>query len=321
MSRFEVLRILSENDGFISGEAVSKRLGISRAAVWKAIRHLRQEGYIIASRTNRGYCLMARPQLLNGAEIQSVVADDTIRISCMDSVDSTNTALKKLALSGASEGTVLIADYQSEGRGRLGRSFISQKGKGVYLSMLVKPEQLGDIAGLTCMTAVAVCRSIEKLTDVGLEIKWTNDVLLAQKKICGILTELSAEGESGGIRFVVVGIGVNVSQELSDFPPELRGTACSLYAQLGTILDRNRVAGEIIRCFFEMYRDLKNKREAFMAEYRRRCVTLGSMIEYTRDGKKTHAMALTVDDEGALIIKEKNGEQHALRFGEVSILS
>ncbi len=140
------------------------------------------------------------------------------------------------------------------------------------------------------------------------------------KKLCGILTELSMEGESGGVRFAVVGIGVNVNQEIGDFPPELRDTACSLYSTLGVLYDRNRIAGEITACFFDMYRSLKKKRKEYMSEYRKRCVTLGKMVEYTRDGKQLRALAVTVDNEGALVVRQ-GGRMESLRFGEVSIVS
>ncbi|NLO46778.1 MAG: biotin--[acetyl-CoA-carboxylase] ligase [Clostridiales bacterium] len=321
MSKNEILKILEENDGFVSGEEISGKLGVSRAAVWKAIKLLRQEGYVINSRTNRGYKLESSPQVLDCGLIGGMQTDSSVQVVCVKSVDSTNNALKKMALDGAPEGMVLVADHQTSGRGRLGRSFVSPKGKGVYMSILLKPEFIGDIAGLTCMTAVAVINAIEKIAGTTLDIKWTNDILLAGKKLCGILTELSTEGESGGVRFAIIGIGVNVNQEVSDFPPELREKACSLYSAHGVMQDRNRIAGEIVLRFFDMYRSLKENRRKVMSEYRKKCVTIGNIVAYTRDGKQLRALAETVDFEGALVVRKDNGQLDKLRFGEVSIVS
>ena len=189
------------------------------------------------------------------------------------------------------------------------------------MSILLRPESAEDVAGLTCMTAVAVCRAVEGCSNLEPEIKWTNDVLLGGKKICGILTELSSEGESGEIRYVIIGIGVNINHEQVDFPEGLRSIAGSLYMAQGQPVDRNRIAAELIDNVLDMYKNIREKRSEYMQEYRKRCVTLGKTVEFTRDNKPIEAVAEGIEDDGTLSVRLKNGQKLAIRFGEVSIIS
>lgn len=320
MPRQEVLNMLAGSDGYISGEKMSRMLNISRAAVWKSIKLLRREGYVISSKTNCGYKLEAVPDILDMEKIKASIKNGISELILADSVDSTNTALKKMAMDGAPEAAVFIADHQSAGRGRYGRSFISPKGRGIYMSILLRPERFDDLAGLTCMAAVAVCRTIDRLTEEKPEIKWTNDVLIGGKKLCGILTELSSEGESGEIRFVVIGIGLNVNHVKEDFPPELRDHVGSLYMAGAEAIDRSILAGELADNVLGMYRALRGNRAGFMDEYRRRCMTIGRKVEFARDNERLSGIAEGVEDDGALIVRLDGGEKLALRFGEVSIV-
>lgn len=322
MTRQKILDILSGSGGeYVSGERISDMLGISRAAIWKSVRLLRQEGYIISSKTNRGYRLEALPDVLDPMRIKAMMKNTRAEILYFQSVDSTNDLMKKLAIEGLEENAVIIADHQTKGRGRYGRYFVSPKGKGIYMSILLRPENAEDISGLTCMTAVAVCRAVEGFSKEEPEIKWTNDVLLGGRKISGILTELSAEGESGEIRHVVIGIGVNANNEKGDFPPELRSVAGSLYMEGGKAVDRNRLAAEIIDNVLDMYENIKEKRREYMEEYRRRCVTLGKTVEFTRDNIRYKALAESIEDDGALVVRLESGERLSVRFGEVSIIN
>jgi BirA family biotin operon repressor/biotin-[acetyl-CoA-carboxylase] ligase len=322
MSKQKILDILkSSGSGYVSGEQINDMLGISRAAVWKSVKLLRQEGYIISSKTNRGYKLKALPDILDAVKIKAMMKNTSAEIRYMESVDSTNNAMKKLALEGLEDNTVIIANHQSAGRGRYGREFISTRGKGIYMSILLKPERVEDIAGLTCMTAVAVCRAVEEYSKKEPKIKWTNDVLLGGRKICGILTELSAEGESGEIRYVIVGIGINVNHEQADFPAELRSTAGSLYMAQGQPVDRNRLAAELIDNVLYMYENIRQKRSEYMQEYRKRCVTLGKTVEFSRDNKPIKGLAESIEDDGTLTVLLKSGQRLAVKFGEVSIIN
>lgn len=321
MSKHRVLEKLRGSDDFVSGESISEILGISRAAVWKNVKLLRQEGYVISSKTNRGYKLEAEPDILETEKIAAAANCVIAGIHCCASVDSTNNELKKMALEGAAEGTVLIADHQTAGRGRFGRSFVSPKSRGIYMSILLKPESVADIAGLTCMTAVAICKAIKKVIDVEPDIKWPNDVLLGGKKVCGILTELSAEGESGEIRYVVVGIGVNVNHRTEDFPKELRDIAGSLYMTGGETVDRNVLAGQLISSVLNMYMNINTERSEYMDEYRRRCVTLGKTVEFYMENRSFMGEVKEIEEDGALVVRLEDGQRHVIRFGEVSIVN
>ena len=217
MGKETVLALLLREKGhFVSGEAVSAELGITRAAIWKSISALRAQGYEIDAVTGRGYCLKSLPDTLTEQTVRSYLGPvETVgkRIDCFDSIDSTNTYLKRIALDGAPDGTVAVAAEQTSGRGRRGRSFQSAAGKGVYLSILLRPKLApSQLMPLTGLIAVAMSRAVDRVAGTHSQIKWTNDLILNGRKLCGILTELSVEGETGELQYVVAGIGFNVSQ-------------------------------------------------------------------------------------------------------------
>ena len=223
MSKERVYQLLRERpEGFLSGEELSRLLGISRAAVWKAIDSLRRDGYTIEARTGLGYRLTAAPDALVEREVRRHLARECPDLRCLEVIDSTNSYLKREALAGAPHGTVAVADCQSAGRGRMTRTFRSPPGRGVYLSVLLRPQLPPErLMGVTGMTAVAVCSAVERTAGVRPQIKWTNDLVLNGRKICGILTELALEGETGQTQSLVIGAGVNVSHTAEDFGPEV----------------------------------------------------------------------------------------------------
>lgn len=313
MSRSEVLALLRQ-DEYISGEEISRRLGVSRAAVWKAVRALRAEGCRIDSVTNRGYCLRPAGRL-NAALLQaapwSVVVPET--------VDSTNNVAKQLGAQGAPHGTVVVAEHQSGGRGRLGRSFASPPG-GVYLSVLLRPElPLERLMHLTALAAVATRRAIADCCGLTPDIKWMNDLLWQNKKLCGILTELSCEAESGRLEYAVIGIGVNCNTRLSELPPEVQMRATSLCEALGREIDVNALAAAMIARLREMDGVLRGDRAAWMREYRSACVTLGKQILLLRAGESKPAFALDIDDDAGLIVRYEDGTTGTVSSGEVSV--
>ena len=230
MSRQDVLALLREQEGaFVSGEEISHRLGLSRAAIWKAVDALRREGYTVEARTGRGYRLLDAPDVLTEPEIRRFLGE-TARVGrtlvCLAEVDSTNLRARQLAAEGAADGTVVVADRQTAGRGRLGRSFQSPGGQGIYLTALLRPDLPPErLSPVTAMAGVAVCRAVERLCGVSPGLKWPNDPVLDGKKLCGILTELSLEGETARVQELVLGIGINVSQRPEDFTPEVREIA------------------------------------------------------------------------------------------------
>lgn len=239
------------------------------------------------------------------------------RIQYFDTVSSTNTLAKELAAQGAAHGTVLIADHQSGGRGRLGRSFQSPGGAGIYMSVLLrlncKPQELMH---LTCAAAVAASLAVEKAVDFRPGIKWTNDLVWGKRKIAGILTELVILPQEV---CAVVGIGINCCQAEQDLPEELRGMAASLAMATGKAVDRAAVAAELIIALEEMDRRLLTGRSEMLALYRSRCITVGREVSLVRGDQVRHGFAEDVCDDGALLVRFEDGHKEAVASGEVSV--
>lgn len=230
----------------------------------------------------------------------------------LDSVDSTNDELKRRAQAGERGPLAVIADAQTGGKGRRGRSFQSLAGKGLYLSVLLRPQApLDQVSQLTAWTAVAVSRAVEAVSGVGPSIKWPNDVLVEGKKLCGILTEL-VEGR------VIIGMGVNLTQTAHDFGPELQDKAVSM-AQLGAAVDRNALTRALLEELEAMLAAFPAGREEYLQEYRRRCVTLGREVRLVGPGGETPATALDIDDSFALRVRLADGREEAVSSGEVSV--
>ena len=313
MSRSEVLALLRQ-DEYISGEEISRQLGVSRAAVWKAVRALRAEGCRIDSVPNRGYCLRPAGRL-NAALLQAAPWSVVVP----EEVDSTNNIAKQLGAQGAPHGTVVVTERQTGGRGRLGRSFVSPPG-GVYLSVLLRPElPLERLMHLTALAAVATRRAIDDCCGLAPDIKWMNDLLWQDKKLCGILTELSCEAESGRLEYAVIGIGVNCNTRLSELPPEVQKRATSLREAAGREIDINALAAAMIARLQELDAVLRGDRGPWMREYRGACVTLGKQVLLLRAGESRPAFALDVDDDAGLIVRYEDGTTGTVSSGEVSV--
>lgn len=241
-------------------------------------------------------------------------------LQLFDEIPSTNALAKELAHAGAPEGTVLIADRQSAGRGRLGRSFLSPGDMGLYLSLILRPNcPPQELMHLTCATAVAVCNGMESAFGFRPEIKWTNDLVYRSKKLGGILTELSVNPKTSLVDFAVVGIGINCRQKPQDFDPSIRDMACSLLTVTGEPGDRNTLAGHVIRALDSMNQTLLTEKETILNRYRADCITLGQEISIVRGDAVFHGKALNLDSEGGLIVRLDNGEMQTVSSGEVSI--
>ena len=239
-------------------------------------------------------------------------------IHWFESIESTNTHAKQLAKAGAPHGTVLIADHQTGGRGRRGRSFHSPAGVGVYLSVLLRPNCPPDqLMHLTCAAAVASCDAVEAAAGIRPGIKWTNDLVWQQKKLAGILTELSLTPD-GKVEYAVIGIGINCCHTPEDFPEEIRGIASSLAAVTGKQIDRPQVAAALIQATEALSRTLENK-EIILARYRSDCITLGKYISLVRADEVRHGTAMDIDEEGALLVRFDDGRLEAVNSGEVSV--
>ena len=321
MLRDDVLALLRQREGEpLSGEAMSRTLGVSRAAVWKAIEALREEGYAISSAPRRGYWLEKSPDLLSPGELSRPDRRVGRELVCLDQVDSTNNEVKRRAVDAVPDGLVVLAGEQTGGRGRRGRSFVSPAGKGLYLSALLRPDcPLEQVSALTAWTAVAVCDAVEELCGIRPGIKWPNDVILDGRKLCGILTELELEAETAALRYVVVGLGLNVSQTADDFGPEVAPVAVSLAQALGRAPRRAEAAGAVIAALNRMAADFPLRWGEWLERYRADCLTLGRPVRLLRAGGEEAAVAEAVDETFALVVRHPDGRRETVSSGEVSV--
>lgn len=242
------------------------------------------------------------------------------RIHWLESTNSTNDLAKEMAADGAPHGTVLIADRQTGGRGRMGRSFQSPGGMGVYMSVILRPEcPAWELMHLTCATAVAMCDAVERAVGFRPAIKWTNDLVQHEKKLAGILTELTLNSATGLADYAIVGVGVNCLQTEQDFDPEIRSFAGSLAMFTEAPADRSRVAACMIQALYHMDATLLTDRQPVMERYRSDCITIGRDVSLVRADEVRHAHAYNVDDHGALLVSFPDGTTEAISSGEVSV--
>ena len=252
--------------------------------------------------------------------IQTYLGDSPWTVRVFDEVTSTNTLLKELGRQGAPAGTVLVADRQTGGRGRLGRSFLSPGGVGVYLSALIRPDCAPtELMHLTCAVAVAMCDAVEAAFGFRPGIKWTNDLVVGTRKLGGILTELGLDPKTGRVSYAVLGIGINCGQTESDFDESIRSMATSARMVLGRPADRERLIAEMVKALAAMDRQLLHTRDAMLDRYRRDCITLGKPVSILRGDEVRHAQALTIDAEGGLVVRYDSGETGTVTSGEVSV--
>lgn len=302
---------------FVSGEELADSLHLSRAAVSKAMKALRQEGYAIEAVTNRGYRLSGDCDILSAQGIKKYLNQD-FRVTFAPSVGSTNTVLRSLAEQGAPEGTVVIAGEQTVGRGRMGRSFYSPAGSGIYLSLLLRPVNADprQTVTLTAAAAVALCQAMEAVSSAAPEIKWVNDIFINGRKVSGILSEAAFGLEAGSPEYVVVGVGINTYVPEGGFPPELEEIAGALWER--SVPDgKNKLAAEFLNHFWKLY--AAGDPAAFLEDYRRRSLVVGKEITVVAAGRETPAYAVGIDESCRLLVRYENGENAALSYGEVRI--
>ncbi len=312
-----LLLLLKEADGFLSGAEIGRQLGISRTAVWKYIRALRQDGYQVEAVTNKGYHLVQGQDILTAESVHAASRAAVMgkQLVVLDTVDSTNNVLRQLAEEGAEEGTTVIALKQEAGRGRRGRTWVSEKGAGLFLSVLFRPSILPmETSALTLMCGLSVAKTLRQM---GFDawIKWPNDVKIGEKKVCGILTEMSAEMER--VHYVIAGIGVNVNHR--QFPEELQDIATSLYLETGQTWEKAVLAGHLlgwIETYYQAY--LSGGFTAIQEEYSKLCETIGQELMVL---SKTpfFAKGVEVCADGALLVEKDDGTREKMVSGEVSI--
>lgn len=317
-----ILKILEENRGKnLSGEELAKELSVSRAAIWKNIKALREEGYDILAVTNKGYSLTKDNDLISSEGIKVFLKEEYREnyIKVYKVIDSTNQEAKKLLMDkDIPEGTVLIAEEQTDGRGRFQRKFFSPLNKGIYMSVILRPNiELSKAINITTATAVSVCRAIESLTKKRPKIKWVNDIFLEDKKICGILTEATGNFESGRVENVVIGIGINFKTEERDFPEEIRKTASSIFQGERAKVTRNQMIAEILNELFYLCKNLEDKN--IMKEYKVLSLVLGREVTFLKNNKLNKGIAIDITENGALVVKYEDGAIDYLNSGEISI--
>ena len=318
----EVLRILEARRGeTVSGEQMAAELGLSRAAVWKAVSGLKDRGFRISAGTNRGYTLESDGGMLHPETIRRHLrADGAFRLRVYDRVEgSTNDLAREAALRGEEEGLAVIADAQTAGRGRQGRPFLSPPGSGVYLSLLLRPKLPAEEAvAITGIAGVAAARAIADVGGGSAGIKWVNDVYLRGRKVCGILTEAGMGMESGGLDYAVLGIGVNLFPPPGGFPPELAEIAGAVFPGKPEDDERSRLIAAILDRFLPLYRALPDK--GWLEEYRSRSILTGREVRFLRQGREHRGLVLGVDNSARLLLRLADGEETALSSGEVQLI-
>ena len=316
----EILKLLKETDGYVSGQELCRRFGVSRTAVWKVINQLKEEGYEIEAVRNRGYALKGAGDVLSEAELLSCLKTEWAggRTVYFDATDSTNVQARRLAEAHAPHGTLVVSDRQDGGKGRRGRSWASPSGVGIWMSLILRPEIAPSSASmLTLAAALAVREGIREETGLSPLIKWPNDLVLNGKKICGILTEMSTELME--IQYVITGIGINVNQR--EFPPEIRDTATSLSLEAGRSFRRSSLIAAILKAFEKDYAAFLKTGDLslLLEEYNACLVNRGKEVCILDPSGEYRAVAEGIDESGSLLVTLPDGTRREIISGEVSV--
>ena len=316
----EILRLLRSADGYISGQELCNRFGVSRTAVWKAINQLKEAGYEIEAQQNKGYRLMAAPDLMTEAEIKSLMHTEWVakEVLYFDTIDSTNTKAQELAEKGYQSGTLVVADKQESGKGRRGRSWVSPSGTGIFMTLMIKPDiNPNNASMLTLVAALAVAKAITSVTGEEAMIKWPNDIVVNGKKVCGILTEMNAQFDY--INHIVVGIGINVHNE--SFPKEISQMASSLMIEAGgKRFHRAQIIAETMS-YFEQYYDTFLKTQdlsALVREYDKLLVNRNKSVRVLDPKEPFDGKAMGITPKGELIVDTWESRK-LVSSGEVSV--
>lgn len=316
----EILQILRQEDCYVSGQDLCRRFGVSRTAVWKAINQLKEEGYEIRAVHNKGYHIVGAPDVISAEEVGSLLDTEWAGAGiCYErTVDSTNNRAKRLAEEGAPHGTLVLADEQTQGKGRRGRSWMTPTGTNISMTLLIRPRIRPEKASmLTLVMGMAVAAACRELFDLDVKIKWPNDIVAGARKLCGILTEMSTE--MNVINYLVIGVGINANTE--EFPPQLSEVASSLRMELGKKVKRAEVICCCLKQFEKYYRifmekeDLSDLRE----EYEGRLAGYGCQVRVLAPGNEYIGVSRGINERGELLVEREDGTLEAVYAGEVSI--
>lgn len=317
----QVLRLLTRADGgFVSGSEIAGELGLSRNSVWKAVNALRDEGFEIESVTRRGHRLVSSPSSFDAAGIARLIDDARVVVDFRDCVSSTNTVAKQLADEGAAQGTLVVADSQSAGRGRQGRSFASPKGTGVYFTLILRPHfALGDVSLITSYAACCLAAAIDECTGKRAQIKWVNDVFVDNRKVSGILSEASFDAETSTLSYVVVGIGVNIVEPEGGFS-DADGIAGALVGSVDDVDElRCRIVAGTVNRFMRDYERIPSM--PHLDDYRARSILDGRRVRAQVGSESFEALVIGINDDFTLRVQLDDGTQRSLASGEVHIPS
>lgn len=315
-----VLALIRDCEDYISGQEICEKLDVSRTAVWKNINLLKEEGYVIEAVRNKGYRLvmnttrLSRPEVILGLDTEEIGRNLVVA----EEMDSTNNELKRMAEQGAESGFLVVSDSQTAGKGRRGRNWASPKGSNIYMSLLLRPGFLPDRASmLTLVAALAVREAILLVTGISTQIKWPNDLVYEGKKVCGILTEMSAEADY--IHYVVIGIGINVN--IKEFPEEIRRTATSLMLESGKKVDRNKIISAFCNSFEKKYERFVEMEDMtlLLNEYNENLVNNGRSVRIIEPSGEYEGVSEGIDKEGKLTVKKEDGTVTKVMSGEVSV--
>jgi BirA family biotin operon repressor/biotin-[acetyl-CoA-carboxylase] ligase len=318
----KILSALRANPGGVSGAEVAEQLGISRAAVWARIEELRKVGFDIAAGPHLGYRIVGEPDALLADDLLARLGKTKVigrDIRVFEQTTSTNDVIEKLARDGVKEGAVVFAESQTKGRGRLGRKWISPERKGLWFSVLLRPDlRPQETTQLTVASATALRRAIQSETGLKPEIKWPNDILIGGRKVAGILTELSAELDR--VKHVVLGIGVTVNLGAGEFPAELKKTATSLKIESGKTISRAALAVAALRELDVDYARICARQFTAVAdEWEEHCTTIGKDVTVQIGDRKIRGRAESLDDAGALLLRTEHGRLEAITGGDVTL--
>ncbi len=314
-----ILKILKDAKDYVSGQELCEHLGVSRTAVWKAIQQLEKEGYEIEAKRNRGYRLTEGKNVFAATEIKSLLQTEQVghNLVFLELVDSTNNEARRQAEKGAGDGTLVVALEQSAGKGRRGRSWVSARGSGVWMSLLLRPDFMPEDASmLTLIAAMAVREGIRQTAGLEGQIKWPNDVVLNGKKVCGILTEMSTEME--WIRYVVIGIGINVN--MREFPEEIRETATSLALCADKTIRCAELIAAVAGTWEYYYKKFLKTRDfsLLMEEYNQMLVNVDREVKVLAPKGEYTGISRGINERGELLV-ETNQELRTVLSGEVSV--
>jgi BirA family biotin operon repressor/biotin-[acetyl-CoA-carboxylase] ligase len=318
----KILTALRANPDGVSGAEIAEQLGVTRAAIWGRIEELRRLGYDIEAGPHFGYRLVSAPDALYADDLLARLGRTKIvgrDIRVFEQTTSTNDVIERLARDGVKEGAVVFAESQTKGRGRLGRSWTSPARKGLWFSVLLRPElHPQEATQLTVASATALRRAIQSATGLNPEIKWPNDILVRGRKAAGILTELSAELDK--VRHVILGIGVDVNLGTNEFPAELRRTATSLKIEAGETISRPELATAIMRELDYDYGRVCGNLFADVAdEWEAHCTTIGRAVTIQIGGRRVTGRAESLDDNGALLLRTEHGHLERIVGGDVTL--